>query len=406
MKILDENGVLFGVVNAIDALVVGVLCAVGDGAYLAFDTDPTLPSGGTDMTKPADATRFATLSLGTHDEYLARQFDSGDVVLETEDGSRAVVTDVFQSPRGARSSVTVRVRLEGTVEGGSFLFNGSTLAVSDSLTLTSLRVSETVTAVDETDSSLAVDETDVLPRRASIPVEKAPNVQVGDGFVVAGQTVAEVKTVRAYPSTEAGGQRVYIGVTLQTMNRLGRPAFAGQSLISTIDVSLRLDDVTVTAPVVRVGTVDLPGEDVERSVTVELRRVAPSTANALSVGDSEVLRNDTHARVTDVSAEPTTVVTRSESGEIFEREHPRLKTVELIVRVEACRGPDGNLYFHNNRLREGQTLLLDLDSILIDGVVLEVESPGANATTSQATVDGLPTAIEARLVATANEVKR
>lgn len=401
MKILNEHGaLLFGVAN------VGVLCAVGGDLYLAFGGDLAATDGVTDTTNASDATRFTTLSLRTHDKYLARQFYSGDVVLEIEDGSRAVVTDAFQSPRSARSSMPVRIRLESAVEGGSFLFSGSTLAVLDSLTLASPGVLRTVTAIDETDPPLDVSDTDILLRRASLPVKKASNVQVGDEFVVVGQTAAEVKTARAYPTDDSGRQRVHIGVTLRIMNRLGRPASEGQSLISTIDISLRLDDVTVTAPVVRVGTVDLPGEDVERSVTVELRRVAPSTANALSVGDSEVLRNNTYTRVTDVSVEPTTVVTRSEIEEIFEREHPRLKTVDLTVWVEARRGPDGNVYFHDERLREGRTLLLDLDSRLIDAILLNVEPVGANAMASEGIFDWLPASVGARPKATANEVKR
>lgn len=110
------------------------------------------------------------------------------------------------------------------------------------------------------------------------------------------------------------------------------------------------------------------GEKTTATVTVEIRKVEPYVARAITTGDY-----GEEMTVVNRSAKPAGVIVKSSDGEIFEREHPRLRTVTVVVKLEVERRPDG-LVYRNAPLRVGRELQLSSDRVSVTGVVTDVET--------------------------------
>lgn len=108
----------------------------------------------------------------------------------------------------------------------------------------------------------------------------------------------------------------------------------------------------------------------ETTITVRAVGLQPFVADAISEGP---VADDSTVAVENKRVEPTTVVVRDQNGSLHEREHPRKQTVTLRLTVSATK-KGGELLFQGTPLEIGQRFDLDLGTVTIKGVVVELDS--------------------------------
>jgi hypothetical protein len=92
-------------------------------------------------------------------------------------------------------------------------------------------------------------------------------------------------------------------------------------------------------------------------------------ADGLRAGLAETSGNRTIARVTAVERRNASVVVTGDDGRIYEREHPIDEEVTLTVEL-AVRRTDAGVRFKGAPLQQGDTVVLDLGSATIEGVLI------------------------------------
>ncbi|WP_135829671.1 DUF4330 family protein [Halorussus halobius] len=390
MNLIDDKGHLFGTINIIDALVVLlVLAVVAAGAAFVLQSSD---SGDTPTeATPENATRYATLDLGTHPGYVADRVTEND----TTPNADLAITDVYRTPTDDGVRVWTQVRLDGQLvereNASEFTFADAPVTPGRALPIATSEyaVNGTVHEVSDENASLARDTAEVAVRTA-MTAEKASAIRANDTYTVAGETVATVESVEFYPSQNQNRtlvsqnqnrtlvsqnqnrKLVTLGLTLDTLRTTGHEQFLGRSLRIGDSVPFRTDDYAIETEVVHRGSHDLPGESTTVTATVELANATPAVADAIESGMTERGSDGVRARVTDKHVENATVVLKSESGTIHEREHPRKQNVTLTVELDARR-TDAGLHFHGRQLRMGDDLVLDLDSLTVRGQVVDLQ---------------------------------
>jgi hypothetical protein len=114
------------------------------------------------------------------------------------------------------------------------------------------------------------------------------------------------------------------------------------------------------------------GESTEPvTLTVQTEEVEPYVAESIPGGGT--IEGGNVTSVESKTVRPATIITENDSGAALARDHPRLKTVELRVTVEAERR-NGNLYFDNRRLYIGSEIGLDFGTTVLSGNVTVVEA--------------------------------
>jgi hypothetical protein len=107
------------------------------------------------------------------------------------------------------------------------------------------------------------------------------------------------------------------------------------------------------------------------TLTVQATDVQPYVAGAVPGPGSVDAGNVT--RIENTSVEPAEIVTTNASGAVLVQEHPRLKTVELTVTVDA-ENRSGELYFERHKLRVNSAIGLDLGTVVLSGQITAVET--------------------------------
>jgi hypothetical protein len=104
---------------------------------------------------------------------------------------------------------------------------------------------------------------------------------------------------------------------------------------------------------------------------ITLEGISPAVAEGLSTGMTETHRGAT-ARITGIQTAPSTVVVRTQAGDLVVREHPTKRDVRLTISATASRIRD-ELYFHGERVQIGHHVLLDFGSVTVNGTVIRYE---------------------------------
>ncbi|MFC7193454.1 DUF4330 family protein [Halosimplex aquaticum] len=202
----------------------------------------------------------------------------------------------------------------------------------------------------------------------------ARQIEKGDEYRVAGGSIAAVESVAAYGTDDPDRNRVYVGLSVQALTLGDRPQFGSNRTIREGTwLPFRTDSYEFRGQIVRTGTATQPREAAERTVKLEMQNVTPTKANSVEVGMTETAAGRTVARVTNVSVEPASVTLESESGNIYEREHPVNKDVTLTVQLRV-REVDTGVRFKGQTMQEGNTLVLDLGTTTIKAEVVDLDA--------------------------------
>lgn len=206
-----------------------------------------------------------------------------------------------------------------------------------------------------------------------VDVDIADRLSEGDTYTVAGQTVATVESLAVYGTDTPERKRIYVGLSVQTVGFSELPQFgADRPLREGVTIPFRTQSYEFAGEVVRVDAVEQVGQQAERTVTLEMANVPPERANSVEQGLTETNGGQTIARVLDVRVEPAVVTLTSESGDIFEREHPVNKDVTLTVALQVREQPSG-IRFKSRILQEGNEIVLDLGTTTVRATVVDLD---------------------------------
>lgn len=243
MRLLDEEGRLFGRVNVVDALVVVfALAVIVAGAALVFTDD-----AGTETPEPDEATMHVTLVTGGD---AATVLEPGEVAL---DGRSANVTDVHPT-EGPR--VYLRVALDGTETEAGFRFAGDRVRLDDRFTVVtnttrtdSRVVQRDVAETFETETTTVTAETVVRPQIADA-------VSPGDEHRIGDATIATVTAAESTPADDPDvddGRTLTVTLELETRTVDGVPHYAGRPVRLGRSLGFETDAYQFTAEVVERG---------------------------------------------------------------------------------------------------------------------------------------------------------
>ena len=365
MELIDDDGDLFGVVNVVDALVVLVVLAVavaGVALVLSDDPEPDEPE--------VDATH-ATLDLGTQPAHVVEAINEGDT-YEPDGESAITVTDVHVTPRDHDEvGVTLRVELEGELDGGSVQYANAPPRLGRELAIATDRyeVDGRIRAVGESDT-LDREETTVI-LRDTLDAETAASVTPGDEVRLAGRTVATVEDVATYATNDTDRTRVFLETTLDAHRESDRARFGGVPLQRGQTVSLPAGGYTVEGTIERVdGSLQL-GDTATRTVTLRMDEVRQDTANAIRPGMTEGPPDDPVAEVRDVETAPSLIIATGDDGTVNVVDHPVDRDVTITADLQVRETPSG-VRFKGDSLRSGTTVVLDLGTVIVEAEVVSV----------------------------------
>jgi len=288
-------------------------------------------------------------------------------------GGRSVgsVDDVrtYDADTDDRRSVYAVVTLQ--TYGEENRFGGTPIQTGQSVTLP-LAGTQFSGTVDRLGDSLSRGSQEVVATSV-VDAETARAMENGNTFTVTGESVATIESVSVYGTDNPDQRRVYVSLTLQTLEYGDVPRFGSRSVREGAMIPFETTAYNFTGQITRLGTLTQPGELTTRTVELQLDNISPERASSVQEGLTETSGGQTIAEVTDVTVEPATITLTSESGEIFERQHPVNKDVNLTVKLQV-RERDSRVQFKGGTIQEGGTILLDLDSTTIQPTVVELDS--------------------------------
>lgn len=371
MELLDDDGNLLGVVNVIDALAVLLVIAVllAGAAFLGFIGE-----------QPAEQTRYVTIDLGEHPDYVAEQIEEGDVMARASTDGNLTVTDVYVTPSGNESvEVTIRAEVEGVVvesdqrTGTVFQYDDEVIRPGTELVVDTLdyELEGTVVSIASDGPTLDTEERTVTVR-TGLPTTTARELSEGDTYELAGHTIAEIESVTLHPIGKPVHRRAIIELRLQTIRRDGGLLFGSEPVQLGSSIPFETDSYALSGTVISRDALSSVSETKTITVVVKYENVSPEQANVPEVGMTEQVDEGTTARVTDKRVEPAIRILTSDDGDIYKREHPRNKDVYLTIELEVRDTADG-LYFHGQRLQHGDVVALDFRTITLRGQVVDID---------------------------------
>lgn len=360
MDVIDENGRLFGVVNVVDALVVLLVLAVAaTGAVVVFQPEPE---------SPPLRTVNATLDLGAEPDYIVEAVNRGDSYAPTS-RTRITITDVYFAPQGNQTGVVLKTRLRGPGANDTITYREGPPRLGRQLTIRTdtYDVAGNVTSIGG-DPTFDTSTREVLVE-TTLDAETAARIEDGDEFTVRERRLGTVRSVTAYGTNDPDRKRVLVGLALQTRESVDVPRFAGEPLHEGVSIPFRTGSYRFTGEVRRVGASEPRGELTTRTVTLQLRDVPPRLANSIRVGMAETTVGETIAKIIEVNRQNATVVLVSESGNIYEREHPINQDLTITAELRVRETPAG-VRFKGRTIQQGDSVVLDLQKVTVNATVV------------------------------------
>ncbi len=115
-------------------------------------------------------------------------------------------------------------------------------------------------------------------------------------------------------------------------------------------------------------------QESHRRIHMEISELHPAIADAINRGDST---QGSELTVIDEYHEPASVVVETDEGRLVEREHPRLRTASVTLRLQT---KSDEQRFRGDQLYVGRTLQLELDQVRVEGMVVALDETTAETT--------------------------
>lgn len=209
--------------------------------------------------------------------------------------------------------------------------------------------------------------------QTTVSTTVADDIEVGDEFQVAGAPVVTVESITRYATGNPDTRTVVLGVSANVREDDGAVLFGDDQIRVGDSLPLETGQYALSGEIVERGTLKEPGSQSTRTVTLKLENIPPERVDVLSTGMTETTQDVTTAELTHISTQPAEIILESEDGDIFLREHPTNKDVELTVELTVQELDDGTVRFRGDRLRIGQSTALDLGQLTVSGEIINIE---------------------------------
>jgi hypothetical protein len=298
----------------------------------------------------------------------ARSLDSGDSV-SVAGRPLATIDDVTVYDGGDRQIAYVTATLQ-TITGGDRPQFGAT-ALREGVSIT-LPTDDVVVdgQIQGVGSGVERDTTQVLVRD-TVSSETAVAIDEGDAYRVAGRDIATVESVAAYGTNNPNQMRVYVGLDLTTIRHGDRPAFGATTVREGVTIPFQTPEYALGGTVERVGAIEQRGAATHRTVTLQMRNVAPDLARTIDAGVSESTGETTVARIEHVDRTNSTVILTSDDGNIYQREHPVNQDLTIEANLSVRETTTGTT-FKGEPLQRGSQIVLDLGDQTIRATVVSL----------------------------------
>jgi hypothetical protein len=364
MKLIDDEGRLFGVVNVIDVLVVlFVVAVVVAGAALVFFDEPE--------PEPDVRSTYATLDLGTHSDAIVEELNEGDT-YSPNDLDSLTITDLHMTPEGNRVRVIARVELRGEFEGGAVNYEGAPPRLGRSLDIITnrYRVGGSIQRVGDSQdldrgrTELVIEDT--------VDVDESQALAVGDEIQIDDRPAATVESVTRYGTNDPDRVRVFVGLSVETLTDGDTPRYGSTPIQRGSGLTFAGDGYHLDGRITGVGTTEEPGTEGTRTVTLRLGEVRDPIAEGIQPGMTETTGGETIAEITDVEVEPSQVVLTSEDGDLRVHDDPLHSDVTITAEFSVREATTG-VRFKGNSLRQGDRVTLDLGVTTISPTIERIE---------------------------------
>jgi len=343
------------------------------GESLSFDfgeygLSGTIVATGEDAafsTESAEASVVATVS-----QDIATQLQAGDTYnIGPETVSTIESVRQYPGPSDDQHRLYVDLSLETIVQDGDRYFGPSQLTIGASIPFRTpeYSFSGTVAALGEP----AATNTTQVALETTVSDTVADAIAIGDTFEFGGQPIASVQTMDVYPTGDDSTRRVLLGLDLQTVTRDSGAYFGTDRVTLGSTIPFQTDAYRLSGEVMGRGSYVPNGSVTTETIAVTVSNVEPDFADGIEVGMTEASMGQSTAEIVDKRTEPASIILTSESGEIFERTHPRNEDVYLTVDAAVRETPDG-YQFHAQSLKEGDQITLDFRTITVRGTVTDI----------------------------------
>ena len=334
-----------------DYRVAGEIAAIGDGATIETET--------------AEVSLVTTVSGDVATRLQAGDtYDIGPVTAATIDS----VTQ-YPGPSDGQRRLYVDLSVETVIQDGERYFGPDQLSIGASIPFRTPEYSFSGTI--ETLGTPAPRNTTKVAIETTVSNTVADAIEIGDTFQFGGQSIASVRTMDVYPTGNDGTRRVLLGLDLQTVMRDSGAYFGTDRVTLGSTIPFETDVYRLSGEVIGRDAYVPNGSVTTETISVKVANVQPEIADGIEVGMVEESMEQTTAEIVDKQTEPASIILTSESGEIFERTHPRNEDVYLTVDA-AVRETPGGYQFHAQSLTEGETITLDFRTITVRGTVTDI----------------------------------
>ncbi|MFB6074579.1 MAG: DUF4330 family protein [Haloarculaceae archaeon] len=302
---------------------------------------------------------------------FAANIAPGDRIRIT-DRSVATIDDIAVYDNGNESTQTafLVINLSTYTSGGTAYFGTTPIRPRQTLTLP-IDGYRFQGRVERLDDHLNREQTDVLVTSV-VADDESRSISRGDTYRLAGQRLAVVRSVTTYTTEDPNRNRVYVGLSLQTLERDDGTWFGSLPVHQGVTLPIRTQAYRFEGNIVRVGALHQRGTATNRTVTLELNNVRPERADDIRPGMTESSGGDVVARLTDVQQEPATVILTSDSGNIYQGQHPTNLDLRITAQL-TVRETTSGLQFRGNSLRLGDTVTLNFGTTSIHATVTNIQ---------------------------------
>ena len=209
-----------------------------------------------------------------------------------------------------------------------------------------------------------------LVLQTTVPTSVAADVQPGDEFRIGDTPVVTVEEVTVYATGNANRRRIVLGVNALTRSEDASLLFGDRQVRIGSAIPLETAKYDIEGEVIRRDGLTEPGTPTVRTARLQLTNIPPERAEVITEGMTERVRGTETARIVEKTDEPAEVVLESDDGDIFLREHPRNRDVELVAELYGRELDDGSIRFRGETLLAGQTIRLELGSTTIEAELI------------------------------------
>jgi hypothetical protein len=348
-----------------DRLRLGRTLGIDTGEYSADGQVTRVDQSGRDL--PIQESTFVVetqVSSGTIDEIaVGDQFRvAGDTFAE--------ITDFEAYPGNDSTRYTLlAIAAQAIDRGGTLQFGGQPVRVGSTVPFETGEYELEGTIVSRGSSTIETEQRPLV-LQTTVPTSVAADVQPGDEFRIGDTPVVTVEEVTAYATGNANRRRIVLGVNALTRSEDGSLLFGDRQVRIGSSIPLETGEYDIDGEVIRRGGLTEPGTPTVRTARLQLTNIPPERAEVITEGMTERVRGTETARIVEKTDEPAEVVLESDDGDIFLREHPRNRDVELVAELHVRELDDGSIRFRGETLLAGQTIRLELGSTTIEAELI------------------------------------